>query len=228
MDPIKLAGVAKAGFYATLVALVFSTASPAATIGNLYNTGVNNAGVALVGAGVPDPHYSLIVQPGSATAVTVNDTFFPFPPWVANNAGSRWIGPAAFSFGPVGNYVYRTTFTVPASAILSTVNVAGLWGTDDASVDILINGNSTGNVSGGFTTLVPFNVSSGFVFGTNTLDFSLINAIGPTGLRVDKVVGTYQIPEPGAACLASVALLLPVLALRRLRSTMPRNHLGRF
>lgn len=208
----------------TIVLGHFSTAAEAALIANLNNTGTSG-GVALVGAGVADPNYSLIVQPGSATAVTVDDTV-PFPilggPWVPNNAGSRWIGSAANSQGLAGNYTYRTTFTVPANAILSTVNVSGLWGTDDSSIDILINGNSTGNVSAGFASLVPFTVNSGFVFGTNTLDFALNNSplagqINPTGLRVDKLVGTFQIPEPGTACLAIVAIIASVPILRRLR-----------
>jgi len=203
----------------TLVLGIFSTAAQAALIANLNNTGTSG-GVALVGAGVADPNYSLIVQPGSATAVTVDHTIWPIfgGPWVPNNAASRWIGPDASSQGPPGNYTYRTTFTVPNNAILSTVNVSGLWGADDPSIDILINGNSTGNVSAGFTSLVPFNVTSGFVFGTNTLDFALNNAGGPTGLRVDHIVGTYQIPEPGTVCLAVAAFVATVSVPRRRRS----------
>lgn len=199
-----------------------STAAEAALIANLNNTGTSG-GVALVGAGVADPNYSLIVQPGSATAVTVDHTIYPIVagPWVPNNPASRWIGPDASSQGPAGNYTYRTTFTVPNTANLSTVNVSGLWGTDDPSIDIYINGNSTGNVSAGFTSLVPFNVSSGFVFGTNTLDFALTNAGGPTGLRVDKIVGTYQVPEPASVCLAGVALVAAAGVVRRIRVRVP-------
>ena len=199
-----------------------STMAEAALIANLNNTGTSG-GVALVGAGVADPNYSLIVQPGAATAVTVDHTVYPIVagPWVPNNGFSRWIGPDQTSYGPAGNYTYRTTFTVPNTANLSTVNVSGLWGTDDPSIDILINGNSTGNVSAGFTSLVPFNVTSGFVLGTNTLDFALTNAGGPTGLRVDKIVGTYQIPEPASVCLVGVALVAAAGVVRRNRVRMP-------
>lgn len=200
----------------TIALLLVGAASQGATISNLYNTGVNNAGVALA-ANVVDPHYTITVSPsGPLPAITVTDTAFPFPPWVANNTGSRWIGPDASSQGPAGTYRYRTTFTVPANAILSTVNVNGLWGTDDNSLNIFINGNPTGNVSGGFTTLVPFNVSTGFVFGTNTLVFRLNNAGGPTGLRVDKVVGIYQVvPESTATALACVGLIIGGCSHRR-------------
>jgi hypothetical protein len=201
-----------------------STAAEAALIANLNNTGTSG-GVALVGAGVADPNYSLIVQPGSATAVTVDHTIYPIVagPWVPNNPASRWIGPDASSQGPAGNYTYRTTFTVPANAILSTVNVSGLWGTDDPSIDIYINGNSTGNVSAGFTSLVPFNVNSGFVLGTNTLDFALNNVGGPTGLRVDHMIGTYQVPEPASFGLVGVAFVAVAVAgvVRRNRVRVP-------
>jgi hypothetical protein len=197
----------------------------AATIANLFNTGVDPSANALVGAGVPDPHYSLIVQPGAATAVTVDNAIWPIfgGPWVPNNPLSRWIGPDGSSQGPAGNYTYRTTFNVPANAILSSVNVSGLWGTDDGSIDILINGSSTGSVSAGFTSLVPFNIGSGFVFGVNTLDFALNNAGGPTGLRVDKVVGTYQVPEPATAFLVLSAMSLSVLVLRRVKCGPQRS-----
>jgi hypothetical protein len=190
------------------------------TISNLFNTGVDPSANALVGPGVPDPHYSLILQPGSATAVTVDATVWPLVsgPWVPNNAGSRWIGPDASSQGPAGNYTYQTSFFLPGNAILSSVNVSGLWGTDDGSVDILINGSSTGNVSAGFTTLVPFSITSGFVLNAiNTIDFALNNAGGPTGLRVDQIVGTYQVPEPASICLASVALVVVIGAVRHQR-----------
>ncbi len=199
-----------------------SPAAEAALIANLNNTGTSG-GVALVGAGVADPNYSLIVQPGSSTAVTVDHTIWPIfgGPWVPNNGFSRWIGPDQSSQGPVGNYTYRTTFTVPANANLSTVNVSGLWGTDDPSVDIYINGNSTGNVSAGFMSLVPFSVTNNFVFGLNTLDFALFNAGGPTGLRVDRIVGTYRIPEPASVCLVGVVLVAAAGVVRRIRVRMP-------
>jgi hypothetical protein len=146
--------------------------------------------------------------PPNFTAVTVDDTTYPFPPWLPNNSGSRWIGPAADSYGPAGPWIYRTTFTVPANAILSTVSVGGDWATDDPGTDIRINGASTGQTSASFTSLTPFSISSGFVFGNNTLDFYITNAGGPTGLRVDHIVGSYQVPEPAAVALACGGIVL--------------------
>lgn len=218
MNANRFVGVMRLGLCLTFASMLVCAASEAATITNLYNTGVNNAGAALA-ANVVDPHYLITISPsGPSLARTVTDTAFPFPPWVANNAFSRWIGPAANSFGPAGTYRYRTTFTVPANANLSTVNVSGLWGTDDNSLAMRINGNLTGNVSGGFNVLTPFTINSGFVFGTNVLTFTLNNAGGPTGLRVDKVVGTYQIvPEPATILLALTGAVISIATLQRRR-----------
>jgi hypothetical protein len=75
------------------------------------------------------------------------------------------------------------------------------------SLDILINGISTSQVSAGFSSLVGFSVTSGFNVGLNTLDF-LVGQVGggPTGLRVDKIFGSYNVPEPTSAALALLCL----------------------
>lgn len=193
----------------------------AVPIAGLFNTGVDNSGNAWGSAGVPDIHYSVIASPsGAFTPVTVDDTTFPIPPWVANNSLSRWIGPAAtFADGPVGSYTYRTTFTLPTNAILSSASISGLWGTDDLGLDILINANSTSQTSGGFTSLTPFSVTSGFVTGLNTLDFVFQNAGGPTGLRVDDIRGTVQlVPEPTSLVLCLIGLGAAVFSQSRIRS----------
>src|SRR5262249_16915229 len=66
-------------------------------ISGLFNTGVDDAGVALADGAV-DPHYLLIVNPdipGSTDAVVHDSTIFPIVngPWVANNAQGKWISP---------------------------------------------------------------------------------------------------------------------------------------
>lgn len=200
--------------------LLMSTTVHAVPI-SIFNTGVDAFGNAIVGNGVADTHYSLIVQPGAATAVTVDPSNYPFPFWIANNSGSRWIGPAADSNGPLGNYVYRTTFNVPSNAILSTVTVAGDWATDDPGTDIVINGASTGQLSPSYGALTPFSVTSGFVVGTNTLDFYVTNGSfgnNPTGLRVDHIAGSYQIPEPTSVVLLTLGLAFAASSFTRRRT----------
>jgi hypothetical protein len=210
-------------------AVSLATALSAAPL-TIYNTGVDVSGTAWGSGGVADIHYSLIVQPspGGKTAVTVTDTAYPFPPWLANNSGSRWIGPGVPNqppfdgFGPGGTYAYRTLFNVPANAVLSSVNITGDWAVDDVGANILINGVSTGQTYNSYAALAPFSVTSGFVFGTNALDFKITNAnLGnnPTGLRVDHIQGSYvTVPEPAAAFLATIACLTSTATRRRTRA----------
>ncbi len=203
-----------------VVVLAAANSASAAVITGLFNTGVDNTTTTLVPHGAPDPHYTITVPAGFPT-VTVDDTVFPFPPWVANNyglGGSRWIGPDRTSQGPAGPYTYLTTFTLPSNAILSTAMITGLWGTDDLSNDIWLNGVPQGQVSAGFTSLVPFMVSSGFQAGLNVLEFRLNNAGGPTGLRVDKIAGKYQVPEPASVAILLTAAVGCLYATRRNRS----------
>lgn len=184
-----------------------TTTASAVPISGLRNTGLDGSGNYLA-ASAPDGNYTVVSSPlGPFTPVATDDTMYPFPFWVSNNpTASRWIGTTAqYSDGPNGPYLYRTTFNLPANA--SNVVISGLWGTDDPGLDILINGSSTGQTSAGFTSLVGFSVTSGFNVGLNTLDFLLANTGGgPTGLRVDHIRGTYDIPEPASLLLAALSM----------------------
>ena len=165
------------------------------TIADLYNTGVDNARN-LLGDSVADSHYTLTSSPaGTVTpAVTTRGNTYPIVPgvWVANTKTSRWIGPnTASAEGPVGNYTYKTTFTLPS---FSTASIVGEISVDNNITDILINGVSVGNIAAirTFTTISKFSISSGFVVGTNTIEFKVYNGGGPTGLLVDSIVGSYS------------------------------------
>lgn len=184
----------------------------------LFNTGTDPTNTAWGPANVPDIHYFYTLSPTAGPPVTVDATNWPIfgGPWVPNNANSRWIGPDQSSQGPAGNYTYATQFTLPANTNLATVNVSGMWATDDPGLDIEINTLSTGQISAGFSTLVPFSITSGFQIGLNTIEFLVQNAGGPTGLRVDKIRGDYSlIPEPATLGLATAGLALIATMRRR-------------
>ena len=191
--------------------LALMAGAAAAPITGLFNTGVDGAGTTQPG---PDIHYTIVAGPGTATAVTDPGwPIFPNGPWVANvlgAGGSRWIAPAADSNAIGANYSYRLQFNLPNNANLATAMIGGLWATDDNSMDIYLNNTLNPNVSSGFTSLVPFMVTTGFQTGLNNLEFRLTNAfpnqLNPTGLRVQDIRGKYFVAEPASAGLAVVVL----------------------
>jgi len=163
------------------------------TITDLYNTGVDNARQVL-GDSVADSHYTLATYPaGTVTpgVTTPNKDLAPIN-WIANTQTARWIGPnTASATGPVGDYSYKTTFTLPS---FSEASIVGQIAVDDRITDILINGVSVGNPVplSSWTTIQRFSISTGFVVGTNTIEFKLHSIGGPTGLQIDNISGTYK------------------------------------
>ena len=160
--------------------------------------------------GTVDPHYQLITNandPQSKAAIVEDSTVYPIVagPWLANTEASKWIGPLADPNGAPGRYVYRTTFDL-TGIDPAAVRVMGKWATDDAGVDILLNGSSTGLQNPGFASFAPFVLTNGFTAGVNTLDFVMDNGgtdLNPTGLRVELRAGTRQSGPPALAITRS-------------------------
>jgi len=181
-------------------ALAVAAATPALAANiQLFNTGVDNAGHVLP-SGASDTHYSLSYGASNLGAPQVATSangypIAPFGPWIGDNSSSAWIGPVGDSAldGPYGWYLYETTFNVTAAA--SSASISGHFSADDFSY-IYLNGNDTGNFAWDFTGFYNFSINSGFVQGTNTLDFWVYNYGGPTGLRVE-MTGS-QAPEPAS------------------------------
>jgi len=114
---------------------------------------------------------------------------------MGNNSMSAWIAPTPdtqVSGDLLGsfNYQYETLFDLTGFNP-ATARLAGRWATDDQGVDILINGVSSGQVNTAlFASWTSFEITSGFVAGTNRLTFVVNNAgeaptVNPSGVRAE-------------------------------------------
>jgi hypothetical protein len=191
---------------ATAVALVLSAASAsAAPISGLFATGVDGAGVAL-SAGATDTHYS-IVSPSQQAVVM--QSLIPGS-WLPHTATRRWIWETAAGTPVHVTRSFQTTFDL-TGLDETTASLAGQWAADNTGLDILINGASTGNTCGGFSTLCNFNIASGFIAGINTLEFQVQDVGGISGFLVSSISGTAdesvtEVPEPGLIAIFALGL----------------------
>jgi hypothetical protein len=173
----------------------------------LFNTGVNGAGTPLADD-QPDPHYVFFGAPeptfiGQNPVAATGAGGFPIGPWLGDNATSAWLTPRANTTGDLGDWIYRTTFTVPAGSDPATAYLLGVGAADNDLKDVLLNGvsiknptTSASNVLSGFGGFAgPLSMTRGFISGVNTLDFVLFeasgaaNAGGFTGLRAELTGG---------------------------------------
>lgn len=213
----------RGGLLASMVLLLGAGTADAAFITTLYNTGVDASGNVLPNGTIGDPHYTLTSVPGGTTTLRVvtSANGYPIGPWLGDDTTSRWIGPNSDGQldGPSGFYNYHTTFDLTGFN-LATVVITGRYATDDGG-SIVLNGATVGPPSGGFTSWTNFTLSSGFVAGINTLDFSVFNGGGPTGLRVEIISAqgdlASAVPAPAGAILFGIGLvgLAAFRALRR-------------
>jgi hypothetical protein len=163
-------------------------------IPGLFNTGVDNTGKPLPEDAI-DRHYGIIAVSTNAYAATSLGGF-PIPPWLGDSSLSAWISPTLDTFAPsdgAGSFTFRyETRFVLSGFDPTTARITGRWATDNRGSDILINGTSTGQSSPSYGAWTPFQITSGFVPGTNRLTFVVVNGdpgapqgSDPTGVRVE-------------------------------------------
>jgi len=189
----------------------------------VFNTGVVFAGIGFpVGGVVPslapdgsvDTHYSLFASADPAfpgpNAMVTNSNNLPAA-CLPNGPSSKWIAPRAdVSTGnAAGSYTYRTTFDLTGLSA-ANASLSGHWATDGTGI-MKLNGVPVGSSSASNSLYTPFLVSSGFVSGSNTLDFVVSNASAghATGVRVELSGSTTpataadQLPAPTGVTPAS-------------------------
>ncbi|MAU41040.1 MAG: hypothetical protein CMF31_05400 [Kordiimonas sp.] len=167
-----------------------SVTANAVPITGLFNTGVDGSGNVLPNGSL-DPHYT-VLENGNAPAVLLSS---PHGTYIPNSASSKWVWQQSNGLPINVNRTFRLTFDL-SGLDHTSANISGLWAVDNRGLDILINGNSTGNTNGGFRAYSPFSINSGFVAGINTLDFVTNDFGGLAAFRVDSIAGTANVLQP--------------------------------
>ena len=179
----------------------FTYISPASAIGlPIFNTGVNNSGIALPSPLVQDPHWTI----SGAAATTAVD---PNGGWIANqtsgSAQSAWIG--SMTGATTGTYTFTQNFTIPAGA--TNLSLSGKWVVDNGGKLFLNDYEILGARYDSVTVpgSIPFQQFRNFVLddpsklivGSNNVLTAVITDGGPPFGFQAQFVGTYT-PAPAA------------------------------
>jgi len=165
------------------MAIVMLAIAPSHAFGQtVYSTGTQGC------CDILDPHYTLVAAPPGVTLGNVYSTPLACGCcgcWVNPLPDSSWIDPTGTADwgAPVGNYTYRQTFTLDRT---SGAVLTGEFSSDNPSCVTLNGGPAQCTLGGEFSYLqyTPFQFTTGFQVGTNTLDFVVYNDGDPTGLEV--------------------------------------------
>ena len=196
------------------LALLATPLAAKAQLPTIFSTGVDAFGSPLA-VGSSDSHYQSLTT-GLAAQVLL-DQQAPSP--YAQSPTSRWVWEDSNGAGD-GIRSFQTTFFLTSVQASSGLLLTGNFAADNMA-SVYLNGNptaigSTTNGNHGFIAFAPFAASSGFVAGTNTLEFRVSNdsfSIG--GLNVDRVRLTASAPEPGTLALLAFGVAGGIAVRRR-------------
>lgn len=228
----------------SLVSIVLALAATAAPIPGLVSTGGSTPGT-------QDPAWQWFYTPVATNtynfvpAWVTDDTSYPFPHWVANDANSKWISPQQGYGTPYDNYAdavglhyFLLMYNIPAGYDPNTATFTFELSTDNLLNSAWVNSSliMNGGVVGYSAMQGPFTVGPTpgmFHTGWNSLVFIITNQAlpnqpnpsdpntwNPVGLRVNIVNSFIEgpsemIPEPGALYLCAAGLITIGLLRRR-------------
>jgi hypothetical protein len=182
---------------------------------DIYNTGTSLSGSV-------DQIWYMTLNPFNGSSQASLDTVSYLS---ANNATSAWVGPSGIHVNAPES-VYRIAIDIDLTGIdLASVNLSGFWVSDNQGLDILVNGNSTGQTNTGSHLSLPnafpdnafsLALSDGLIAGVNTIEFEWGNGPAggagsqnpnPTHVRVEFTEASATlVPIPAAAWLFGSAL----------------------
>ena len=188
-----------------------------AALPTIFSTGVDAFGIPLP-LGAADNHYLSFTT--GIQARVLDDQHAPTP--YAQSPTSRWIWDTSDGNG-TGFHTFQTSFFVTPAQVASGLLLTGSFAADNLANVYLNNGTTsigttTNGVNGnqGFLTFAGFSASSGFIAGTNTLNFVVNNQGGEGGLNVDRVSLTAtSAPEPGTLALLAFGISGGIAVRRR-------------
>ncbi|SIO46631.1 PEP-CTERM protein-sorting domain-containing protein [Bradyrhizobium erythrophlei] len=188
----------------------------ATVITDLTNTGVNVTGgidnAWIISSSASDP-----ALPNNSPAYTnATNGVFPIPPWVSNSPISSWdtpYNPLNSNTDPAvdGTYKFQTTFNLVGSS--SGAFITGQFAADNEVAAIKVNGTTIytgpGFPTSQYSNWTGFSALSGFVAGSNTIEFDLVNYAqnggNPGGLNVQFL--TASVPEPSTWAMMILGFL---------------------
>jgi len=137
--------------------------------------------------------------------VLINNRAEDSTTYVTNNSDSIWVW-QQFTGDPGGVVrTFRLTFDL-TGLNPSTADISGRWTSDNNGLDILVNGNSTGQTSDvdAFHRWYDFTIPSQYLLGgPNTIDFKVNEAGYPGGFRAEFFHSTADpattgVPDAGS------------------------------
>lgn len=167
-------------------------------IPGLFNTGVGADRRPLAEDQV-DPHYGWL--PNGPSIVPIFPAYaataaggFPIPPWLPDNLSSAWIAPTIDTVSRGDASFVAQTWIDLTGFNPGTARIRGRWAADNRGTEIRLNGVPVPTTPApSFDLWTEFTISTGFVAGSNSLQFVIFNEPAldqpllqnPAGLRVE-------------------------------------------